>query len=119
LLEVTDRILLDVKYSTDKEYKDNVGCSIVPVMEFLSYINSISIPVTLRQVIIKGINDTEESVKYLAELKERYSLIDKIELLPFRKICQVKYDNMGIAFPFSHIPETDGNTIEKLSEYIK
>ena len=30
LLSVTDRVLLDVKYTNDEDYLKNVGCSIVP-----------------------------------------------------------------------------------------
>jgi len=45
--------------------------------------------------------------------------VDKVELLPFRKICQVKYDNMDIPFPFSHIPEPTRETMEKLNRMIQ
>ena len=40
--------------------------------------------------------------------------MDSVELLPFRKICQVKYDEMGIPFPFAHIPEPSAETMAKL-----
>ena len=40
--------------------------------------------------------------------------MDKIELLPFRKICQVKYDQMGIDFPFDHIPEPSPSHMAEL-----
>ena len=27
--------------------------------------------------------------------------MDGVELLPFKKICQMKYDQMGLEFPFA------------------
>jgi pyruvate formate lyase activating enzyme len=63
------------------------------------------IPVTLRQVIIPLVNDDKEQILRLKEIVDTHPVIDKVELLPFRKICRVKYDNMGIPFPFGHLPE--------------
>ena len=115
LLQNTDRVLLDIKYTNDKQYLDNVGCSIGTTLEFLAYLNEQKIPTTLRQVIIEGINDTEENINVLKEIAWKNTCVDKIELLPFRKICQTKYDAMGIIFPFADIPETKAETIKKLN----
>lgn len=114
LLKVTDRVLLDWKYTTDDEYKENVGCSIEQVKEFLTYLNEVNIPVTLRQVIIPEINDNAESILRLKQTAKNFGVVDKVELLPFRKICKVKYDNLNIPFPFEHIPEATSETVENL-----
>ncbi|MBR6676998.1 MAG: pyruvate formate lyase-activating protein [Clostridia bacterium] len=113
LLSETDRVLLDVKYTTDEDYRENVGCSMEGPMRFLAYLNEKSIPATVRQVIIPTVNDTEENAKALREIVKNHPCIDKTELLPFRKICQTKYDSMGIEFPFGHLPEP---TAEKMAE---
>ena len=118
LLQNTDRVLLDIKYTTDEQYIDNVGCSIKAPLEFLAYLNEQNIPTTLRQVIIEGINDTEENAFKLKEIAKDNACVDKIELLPFRKICQTKYDAMKIAFPFVDIPETKAETVEKLNKLL-
>ena len=105
MLEECDRVLLDIKYSTDEAYREHVGCSICGPLAFLEYLGEQGIPTTLRRVVIPTLNDTEEETLWLKELAGSHPNVDKIELLPFRKICQVKYDNMGISFPFSHLPE--------------
>ncbi len=105
LLSVTDRVLLDIKYTNDDDYLKYVGCSMEHPMEFLSYLDSKKIPVTLRQVVIPTINDTEDNFLKLKAIEKEFSCIDKTELLPFRKICQSKYDELKIKFPFEHIPE--------------
>lgn len=105
LLELTDRVLLDIKYTNNEDYLKYVGCSMEKPVEFLRYLNEKKIPTTLRQVIIPTINDTEENFEKLRELSKKYLCIDKTELLPFRKICQTKYDEMKISFPFGHLPE--------------
>ena len=118
LLEVTDRVLLDIKYTTDELYKEHAGCEMKPVLEFLDYLNEKEIPVTLRQVIIPTLNDNEENILKLKKIASKHSCVDKTELLPFRKICQVKYDNMGLKFPFAHIPEPSAETMNKLKSML-
>jgi len=118
LLSLTDRVLLDIKYTTDREYRENVGCSMEGPLRFLRYLNENNIPTTIRQVIIPTLNDKEESVMALRELAAAHPCVDKIELLPFRKICQIKYDNMNIPFPLAHIPEPTAESMARLNELL-
>lgn len=118
LLEFTDRVLLDIKYTNDDEYKENVGCSLSTVLEFLGILNEMQIPTTLRQVIIPTINDTKENILALKKIADTHPCVDKIELLPFKKICQVKYDNMGLEFPFRELPTPSADQMAKLNEIL-
>jgi len=116
LLEVTDRVLLDIKYTDEASYKKHVGASYEKVLEFLEYLNEKKIPTTLRQVIIPTLNDDEENILRLKSLASSHICVDKTELLAFRKICQTKYDKMGIFFPLADTPEA---TREKINELYK
>lgn len=118
LLKHTDRVLLDIKYTDSELYKKHVGCDMDNAIEFLAYLNEQKIPVTLRQVIIPTLNDNEDNIKVLKETAETHECVDKIELLPFRKLCQIKYDNMGIKFPFADIPEPSKESMNKLESLI-
>ncbi len=118
LLSVCDRVLLDIKYTTDDSYKENVGCSLLPVMEFLSYLNEQDIKTTLRQVIIPTKNDDVDNILRLKAIADEHKCVDKIELLPFRKICTVKYDELKIDFPFECIDEPSEATMDNLKNYV-
>ena len=118
LLSHTDRVLLDVKYVTDIEYRENVGCGIDGVIEFLRYLEEKKIPTTLRQVIIPTVNDSEEQVRSLKSIADSHKNVDKVELLPFKKICQVKYDSLGIPFPFSDLPTPEKDKMKELENII-
>ncbi|MBE7041708.1 MAG: pyruvate formate lyase-activating protein [Ruminococcaceae bacterium] len=118
LLAETDRVLLDIKYTEDSLYHDNVGCPLAAPMEFLKYLNEQSIQTTLRQVIIPGINDGKENVLRIKAIADDCACVDKIELLPFRKLCQTKYDAMGLTFPFAHLPEPGREAMKSLQALI-
>lgn len=119
LLGETDRVLLDIKYTENDLYLENVGCSLEKPLEFLYYLNEQKIPTTIRQVIIPTLNDNEKNIEKLNKIVENHSCIDKVELLPFKKICQTKYDNMKIEFPFEHIPTPTKETMDKLNKLLK
>ncbi|MBP3442658.1 MAG: pyruvate formate lyase-activating protein [Clostridia bacterium] len=116
VLSVTDRVLLDIKYTNDYDYRRNVGCSINPVIDFLDYLDSNSIPTTLRQVIIPGLNNDKENIKKLKTIRDSHKCVDSVELLPFRKICETKYQELKIIFPLSDTPEP---TVEEINNLYK
>lgn len=119
LLKFTDRVLLDIKYTTDNDYQKYVGCSIEKPLSFLEILNQKNIPVTLRQVIIPTLNDNEENIIRLAEIINRYGCIDKAELLGFKKICRTKYDSLKIEFPFAKIPTPSREKLDFLEQKLK
>ena len=118
LLEETDRVLLDIKYTDDTLYRQHVGCPLERPLGFLAYLNERGIPVTLRQVIIPTLNDNADNIRALKAVADAHSCVDKIELLPFRKICQVKYDKMNLPFAFGHLPEPTRETMAELEQLL-
>ena len=118
LLKFTDRVLLDIKYTADEEYKKHAGCSLSAPLNFLKYLENQKIPTTLRQVIIPTLNDSEENILKLKDIKNSHANVDTIELLPFKKICKVKYDNLKIEFPFAHLPEPSKELMNRLNGLI-
>lgn len=118
LLQVTDRVLLDIKYTSDEMYREYVGCSMDTPLLFLSYLNELKIPVTVRQVIIPTLNDNEDNIIMLKEIVSKHTCVDKVELLPFKKVCKVKYDDMGIEFPFEKYPVPGSDTMTRLNSLL-
>ena len=118
LLEETDRVLLDIKYTDGEKYEKYVGCKMEKPLEFLAYLDEKKIPVTLRQVIISALNGDEENASRLRVIAENHPAVDKTELLPFKKICQVKYDKMGIEFPFADYETPDSALMQRLNDII-
>lgn len=114
LLEYTDLVLLDFKYTNEKDYLQYTKMEMSKAQVFLKYLNEIKKPTWIRYVVIPNLNDDENSIKKVFDLKMQYSCIKKIELLPFRKLCLEKYDNMGIDFPLKNTPEAKQDFIDEM-----
>ena len=120
LLEYTDMVLLDFKYTDADEYLKYTQMEMSKAQDFLDYLQEQNKRTWLRYVVIPNLNDSKESVAKLFELKKQYSCVEKIELLPFRKLCLEKYDEMGIDFPLRNTPEAKQSLIDELyKEYEK
>lgn len=118
LLTKTDRVLLDIKYLNSNLYTKYVGCKLDEVLKFLDYLQLNNIKTTLRQVIIPTLNDNNEDIIKLNELANKYSCVDKVELLPFKKMCISKYENLNIDFRFKDYDEPSSITMTNLNKLI-
>ena len=114
LLSVTDLVICDIKFTTEKDYRSYTGGSLNKVRCFLDILTSKSIPLWIRHVVVPGYTDSEEEVKTMVEIARSYPTLEKIELLPFHKLCIPKYEALGIPFKCKDIPECSKETIERL-----
>ncbi len=118
ILQYTDLVICDIKFPGDSGYRKYCGGSLGQVKDFLSLCEKMSVPLWIRQVIIPGITDSEESMKKTLQTALGYSNLERIELLPFKKLCLEKYERLGISFPLANTPECPAETIAKLTKLI-
>ena len=118
LLDEIDLVLLDIKMTTEGLYRQYTGGSLERTMSFLKQLQSRRIATWIRHVVVPGINDTKSSVLALKALIAPYTCIEKVELLPFRKLCLEKYQRMGIPFPLADTAEMDSVQIAALQRLI-
>ena len=119
LLSVTDIVLLDIKYAADAQYQRYIGVSLHTVLRFLAYANDLNKRVIVRQVITPGVNDTKDDIRALRDLVRQYPCVEKVELLPFLKLCAEKYTAMGIEFPFGKYPQATAEQIRELERELQ
>ena len=89
------------------------------MLEFLKVLDQKGIKTTIRQVIIPTKNDSEQNIVELKRIVSEFKCVDGIELLPFRKVCQVKYDDMKKEFPFKDIPEPTKEKMKELNNLLR
>ena len=115
-LEFTDLCMLDIKLTDEESYKKYTGGSLEQTLSFLQSLDKIKVRTWIRQVIVPGINDTEQHTAALKRLCASYKCIEKIELLPFRKLCISKYQALGIDFPLKDTPEASPELVLRLNK---
>ncbi len=116
LLSLCDLAIVDVKFTTEEDYAKYTGGSLAAALDFIGRAKAAGKRVWIRQVVTRGVNDTEENILRLKSLIAPYAdVTDRVELLPFRKLCLEKYERLGIAFPFADMETPDAETMAKLN----
>jgi len=118
VLKSTDTVLCDIKFPTDEQYKKHIGIGLDTVKEFIAECNKTDADVVIRHVVVPGMTDSEENIKAVVSIASAVKKLTKIELLPFRKLCEQKYKDLGLEFPLSNTPECDAETIERLKKLV-
>lgn len=107
VLDSVDLILLDIKHTEPKMYKEITGSSIDEVENFIPQLNESNKPVWIRQVIIPDITDNEEYTSSLAQYLTKIKNIERIDFLPFHRLGEEKYIALKIDYPYKEKNDMD------------
>lgn len=118
ILRYTDLILADLKFTDEAAFQTYCRGELQQVYRFLDLAAQLKIPLWIRQVIVPGLNDAREDMARLKQAASRFPSLEKLELLPFRKLCESKYETLGISFPLRDTPECPPDHIKDLQEYL-
>lgn len=117
VLDLVDLVIFDVKAIDDSGYNKMTGLRINKSLEFLDLCQKKNKKIWIRQVIVPGINDTEEYILKLAEFLKNIKNIEKVELLPYHTMGVSKYKELNIKYPLENVESMDKikcNELEKL-----
>ena len=119
LLEVADLFLLDIKMTTEEDYKRYTGGSLAATMAFLDRLEEAGKDVWIRHVVVPTINDNEEDIQRLADLIRGYRCIKKVELLPFKNLCLEKYRALNIPFALEETQPMKAEELDGLERVLE
>ncbi|MCT4544981.1 MAG: pyruvate formate-lyase-activating protein [Vallitalea sp.] len=119
VLEYTDLVLLDIKCYDKDMYKHITGVSIDPTISFMNYLGEINKKVWIRYVLVPGLSDNETHIENLSIYLSGFNNIDKIELLPFHKMGEFKWQELGYTYELSETEPPSKNEIIKAMSILK
>lgn len=109
LLKTIDMVLLDIKHINKEGYLDITQVDkFEEFQNFINQLNKTNIEVWIRQVIIPEVNDNEKYINDLANfIKNNIKNVTKIDFLPYHKLGDNKYQDLGIKNPYINKKEMD------------
>ena len=66
-------------------------------------IDTLNVPVWIRQVLVPGLTDDENDLKKTREWIETLKNVKKVEILPYHTLGKIKYEKMGLAYPIEGV----------------
>lgn len=119
VLKYSDLVLLDIKNFDPTVYNKVTGVDLAPTLKFLEYTKEIGINTWVRYVLVPGLTDNIESIKALAEHLKSYTNVSKIELLPFHKMGEYKWKELGFEYKLFDTNEPDKKLVEEVKEIFR
>ena len=116
VLRHTGLVICDVKFARAGLFKTYCGGELSRTLDFLALTEEMRVPLWIRQVVVPSINDAPSDARELGRIAASYSNVEKLELLPFRKLCMQKYEALGIDFPLRGVPECGAEKLRELQE---
>ncbi len=119
ILPLCDLVILDIKAINQKDYKELTGKDIDAFNNFLDQVQQHGTKLWLRQVIVPGMNDTEENIKNLAKFIKQIKNVERVELLPYKSTCKTKYENLKIAYRLDGVEDMDEEKCKTLESSLR
>lgn len=116
VLKYVDLVLLDIKAIDPDLFKKITGVPINLTLEFAQYLKKINKPAWIRFVLVPGLTDSLDHVRQLAEYCATLTNIARIEILPFHKLGEYKWQELGYNYQLKGTLEP---TIEQIQSVKK
>jgi len=106
-------IFFDLKHLDDACHKTLTGVSNVSIMENLRAIQEDAAEIVIRTPVIPGLNDSVDNIEATARLCTGLKKVKILELLPYHKLGEHKYESLGQDYQLS---ETQKPALEQIQE---
>jgi pyruvate formate lyase activating enzyme len=103
VLDHTDLVLLDIKTLNKELHKRLTGLNGDSPLQFLDELQKRGIKTWIRHVVVPGLTDDDEWLDALGKYVSKYSVVEKVELLPYHTMGTFKYEKLGIAYPLAGV----------------
>ncbi|MBZ8180103.1 pyruvate formate lyase-activating protein [Oscillatoria salina IIICB1] len=98
ILDYVDLVLLDIKSYDPKIYRKVTSVSLEPTLEFAKYLKEINKPTWIRFVLVPNLTEPQHNVEGLAKFVSSLQNVEKVEVLPFHKMGEYKWEQLGYEY---------------------
>ena len=116
VLEFTDLVLLDIKSFDPATYRKITSVELEPTLILARYLSEINKPAWIRFVLVPGLSSDPHNVEGLADFVASLKNIEKLEVLPFHKMGEYKWENLGYDY---QLKETEPPTPESIQQTLE
>ena len=119
LIKYTDLVLLDIKSIDPEKHRELTAVALEPTLKFAEYLSEKKVPVWIRYVVVPGITDSEEDVKNLSKFLLTLKNIERVELLPFHKMGEHKWETMNLPYKLKDTAIPDAESMKQLEGILR
>lgn len=116
VLEYTDLILLDIKQIQDDKHLDLTGLSNRLILENALKLSQNKKKMWIRYVVVPELTDNLNDAEMLAEFISKLETVERVEILPFHKMGEYKWAELGLEYTLADTLPPSKETIQAIKE---
>lgn len=118
-IDAADLVLLDIKSIDPIIAKNIAGSDMSGALELLNYREKTGGKVWIRHVLVPELTIDVEQAKKLGSFLSNYECVERVDLLPFHKYGEFKWEELGLDYTLANTKEPTSEQIEEIREIIK
>ena len=113
VLDYVDLVLLDIKSFDKKTYHQVTSVCIEPTLNFARYLSEINKSAWIRFVLVPNLTDSPQNIQNLAKFIAGLNNVERVEILPFHKMGEYKWEQLGYDYQLRDTPEASPELVNK------
>lgn len=109
-----DLVLLDIKQMNPTKHRTLTGLDVQPTLDFARRLRDMGKPAWIRYVLVPGYTDDVADVAMLADFVATLTNVQRVEILPFHKMGELKWKELGRKYRLQDTPAPDQALIERV-----
>jgi pyruvate formate lyase activating enzyme len=114
----SELLLMDIKAWDNETAVKLTGRGVENALATLDYCETTGKPVWIRYVLLTGYTDDDRQLNATADYLTRYKCVKRVELLPFHKLGEAKWEQSGRKYLLGKTPATTKGQIENAKAII-
>ena len=119
VLQHVDLTMLCIKAFDAGTHTRLTGVPREPSLRFAEYLHSIHKPTWIRFVLVPGITDSPREVERLAQFLAPMDNIEKVEILPFHKLGEFKWERLGLNYELKETPSPTAAQLQAVANIFR
>lgn len=119
ILDATDLFLLDIKSFDPTIYQRITKHRLAPTLEFAELLSERKKSMWIRCVLVPNLNDDKDTFERLADYLTTLNTVKKVEILPFHKMGEKKWADLGLPYTLAETPVPSAEEVEKVRDIFK
>lgn len=117
-VDEADMLLLDIKAVDSALSKKITGAGTENAIKLLEYCESAGKPVWIRHVLLPGYTLDSEQAQRMGKFLKDFRCVEKVELLPFHKIGEYKWENHDIPYTLAEVQPPKPERVEEYRQIL-
>ena len=119
LLKYIDLVLLDIKHTEKKGYKEITTREMGEVDKFIKALNKSNTKVWIRQVIVPTITDDTEDLYKLRDFINSIDSITRVDLLKYHDLGKYKWEALNVPYELEGIRLATDEDIDRVKKILE